>query len=199
MSDAETIQKEINRLGGIQPLEGKYYPLNEAEIAEVEQEVRNDFPKEYSLLLNRYGSFLFANSVAFVPIKSAPEYSHEERLGIPNGSVFSGSEVSVVYGKRHNNQKFELLQNLRVFRDRMPEGFLPFADDGLGNQLCLGLNTEHVPKVYWWDHELEWDAEDYEAETGTPMPVEAKYQNVYLVANSLTEFFERLTISFLAI
>ena len=44
--------------------------------------------------------------------------------------------------------------------------------------------------MYWWDHELEWDAEDYEAETGMPMPAEAKYQNVYLVANGLTEFLK---------
>ena len=114
-------------------MEERYYPLNEAEIAAVEQEAGGEFPKEYSLLLSRYGSFLFTNSVAFVPIKPEPEYLHEESLGIPNRSVFSGSEVSVVYGKRHKNQKFELLQKLRVFRDRMPEGFLPFADDGLGN------------------------------------------------------------------
>lgn len=80
------IQEEIKRLGGIRPLEEQYYPLNEAEIAAVEQEAGGEFPKEYSLLLSRYGSFLFTNSVVFVPIKSEPEYLHEESLGIPNGN-----------------------------------------------------------------------------------------------------------------
>lgn len=38
---------------------------------------------------------------------------------------------------------------------------------------------------------MEWDEE----ETGTPMPAAAKYQNVYLIADTLTAFFEKLTIS----
>lgn len=77
----------------------------------------------------------------------------------------------------------------------MPEGFLPFADDGLGNQLCLCLQPENSQKVYWWDHELEWDAEDYEEETGNTMPAEAKYQNCYLIADTFADFFEKLTIA----
>lgn len=145
-------------------------------------------------LLSVYGESSLVNSVVFEPEKQQPEYLHSEELGIPNGADFCGSGFSTIYGKREKGNVFTLLKKLRVFRDRMPEGFLPFADDGLGNQLRLSVHPAHYQKVYWWDHELEWDAEDYEEETGTVMPAAAKYQNVYLVANSLTEFFEKLTI-----
>jgi hypothetical protein len=189
------IQQEIDRLGGIQPLEDQYYPLSKTDIAEIEKQVGSKLPTEYEWLLTTYGAFLFTNSVQFAPSKQTPEYLHAEQLGIPNGEEFLGSEVADFYGKNQAKRDFTLLNKLQVFRDRMPEGFLPFADDGLGNQLCLALESSSTPKVYWWNHELEWDADDYEEETGEPMPAEAKYQNVYLVADNLTAFFERLTIS----
>lgn len=188
------IQDEIKRLGGIEPLEGRFIPLDEAEINNIEQTFSKKLPEDYRLLLATYGAFVFTNSVEFKPINQAPEYIHAEELDMPIES-FSGSGVATVYGKGGKNNSFDLLKKIRTFRERMPDYFLPFADDGLGNQLCLALDETHYQKVYWWDHELEWDAEDYEEETGEIMPEAAKFQNVYLIANSLTEFFEKLTVS----
>ena len=138
---------------------------------------------------------MFTNPVQFEPLKIQPDYKHPENLGIPNGANFHGSGVSVVYGKSHKRNATTVLNKLTTFRDRMPEGFLPFADDGFGNQLCLNLGSSNHQNVYWWNHELEWDEEDYQEETGTSMPREAKYQNVYLVANNLSGFFERLFVT----
>ena len=189
------IENDIARLGGLRPIEDQFQPLNQTELTEIEKTVAGKLPANYAWLLSAYGECLFVNSVVFKPEKQEPEYSNMQEFGIPNGADFFGSGVSTIYGKRQEGNSFTLLKKLRVFRDRMPEGFLPFADDGLGNQLCLCVHAANYQKVYWWDHELEWDAEDYEEETGTAMPVAAKYQNVYLVANSFTEFFEKLTIS----
>jgi hypothetical protein len=189
------IQQEIDRLGGIQPLESQYHPLSENEIQEIEQQLGSRLPDAYVWLLRNYGAFLFSNAVGFASSKQVPEYHHAAYLGLPNGEDFLGSEVGVFYGKNEANHTFTLRQKLQVFRGRMPDGFLPFADDGLGNQLCLDLGAVLLPKVYWWNHDLEWDAEDYEAETGEVMPAQAKYQNVYLVADSLEAFFKRLTIA----
>ena len=189
------MQQAIDRLGGVQPLEDQYYPLREDEIKEIEQLVGGKLPAAYAWLLSTYGACLFVHTVQFVPTKQMPEYLHAEHTGIPNGHDFFGAEVGSFYGKNASTHAFTLRQKLHVFRDRMPAGFLPFADDGLGNQLCLGLGAASTPKVYWWNHELEWDADDYEAETGQQMPPEAKYQNVYLVADSFEGFFERLTVS----
>ena len=176
-------------------MEDQFYPLNQVDIEAIEESVTGNLPPDYVQLLSTYGEFLFVNSVVFEPEKQQPEYVHNEKLGIPNGTNFPGSGVASIYGKRMNGKSFTLLKKLRVFRERMPEGFLPFADDGLGNQLCLCVHPTNYQKVYWWDHELEWDEADYEEETGSAMPPAAKYQNVYLVANSLTEFFKKLEIA----
>jgi len=188
------IQNEIERLGGIESLEDQFRPLNEAEIGKIEQEVNGQIPDDYRWLLTTYGAFIFTNSVKFEPIKQKPEYVHAEELGMPSG-IFCGSGVATIYGKGGKNGSADLLKKIRTFEERMPNAFLPFADDGLGNQLCLALDKAHYQNVYWWDHELEFDAEDYEEETGEVMPEAAKYQNVYLVASNLTEFFEKLKVA----
>lgn len=190
-----SIKSAIAKLGGIRPLEDKFHPLNKVEVDVLEKEVSANLPDDYGWLLATYGESLLTNSVQFKPLNSEPEHKHPEELGISNGCSFSGSEVTTIYGKNNRKGEFTALEKLKTFRDRMPEKFLPFADDGLGNQLCLCLAPENCQKVYWWKHELEWDAEDYEDETGSAMPNEAKFQNVYLVANSLTESFERLFVS----
>ncbi|RPD45214.1 hypothetical protein DNI29_17635 [Hymenobacter sediminis] len=189
-----SIETSIDIVGGIRPLQDRFCPLNEAEIAELEKAVGARLPQDYVWLLQTYGEFIFRNSVGFAPLKSDPEYKHPEELGIPNGSIFKGSGIATVYGKNTHKGVITILEKLKMYQSRMPEQFLPFADDGMGNQLCLALVPENYQNVYWWDHELEWDEEDYEDETGSPMPNAAKFQNVYLVANSLTELFEKLVV-----
>jgi hypothetical protein len=195
VSNNTSIGTAIDKLGGIKPVEDKFYPLSEVEITELEKEIGSKLPEDYAWLLQTYGAFMFTNSVQFKSLNNEPEYKHPEELGIPNGYSFSGSEVTMVYGKNTRKGVFTVLEKLKTYRDRMPEKFLPFADDGLGNQLCLDFAPENYQKVWWWDHELEWDADDYEDETGTAMPAAAKFQNVYLVANSLAEFFGNLSVS----
>lgn len=190
-----SIEQEVSRLGGIESIEGQFQPLNDAEIARIEKEVGGRLPDDYRWLLHTYGEFLFTNSVEFEPINQNPVYCHPEELGVPNVAPFQGSGISAFYGKKVKGDSITVLKKLNTFRDRMPEGFLPFADDGLGNQLCICLQKANYQKIYWWDHEVEWDEEDYEEETGQPMPKAAKYQNVYLVADSMTAFFERISIS----
>lgn len=186
-----SIQDSINRLGGIEPINNEFEPLSKEDILSIEQRIGSPLPDDYVWLLKTYGGFLFSNSIEFEPEKQQPEYIHSEETDVSNGANFTGSQVSEFYGK--NNSNIIIIKKLNIFQDRMPNNFLPFADDGLGNQLCLSLDSEEG-KVYWWNHELEWDAEDYEEETGVPMPVAAKYQNVYLVAGSLTKFFDKMII-----
>ncbi|UOQ55561.1 SMI1/KNR4 family protein [Hymenobacter cellulosivorans] len=185
------IEDEIKRLGGLKPIEDQFYPLNKQEVELLEKEANGVLPPDYNQFLTTYGECIFLNSVSFKPMKQEPEYVHDEKLGIPNGS-FSGSSLTMFYGKRTKKSTLTIIDTLKRYRERMPEGFVPFADDGLGNQLCISVGPDNYQKVYWWDHEMEWDEEDYEDETGTPMPVSAKYQNVYLLANNFTDFFEKL-------
>ena len=189
------IENEIVRLGGLQPIGGEFNPLTQNDLSKIQQEIMGELPIDYVWIMRTYGECIFINSVSFALDNQQPEYRHPEQLGLPNGAGFCGSEVSTIYGRRATQNEFTLLRKLQIFRDRMPTGFLPFADDGLGNQLCICVSPAHYQKIYWWDHELEWDKEDYLEETGNPMPAEAKYQNVYLVADNLTDFFEKLIIA----
>lgn len=185
------IEDEIKRLGGLKPIEDEFYPLNKQEIELLEKEANGALPSDYNHLLATYGECIFKNPISFKPTKQEPEYVHDEKLGIPNGS-FLGSSLSMLYGKREKKNTLTVVETLERYRERMPEGFVPFADDGLGNQLCICLGHDNYQKIYWWDHEMEWDEDDYEEETGTPMPIAAKYQNVYLLASNLTDFFKKL-------
>jgi hypothetical protein len=74
----------------------------------------------------------------------------------------------------------------------MPDTMIPIADDGGGNQICLGIKGKERGKVYYWDHHNEWDEQDYLEDYGEPMPPEVKFQNVYLIAKSFEDFIQRL-------
>jgi len=75
---------------------------------------------------------------------------------------------------------------------RMPSTIIPIADDGGGNQICIGIKGGEQGKIYYWDHNNEWDEEDYLLDHGRPMPPEVKFQNVHLIASSFVDFISRL-------
>ncbi len=38
---------------------------------------------------------------------------------------------------------------------RIPEEFIPIADDPGGNLICLGIKGTYYENIYFWDHEQE--------------------------------------------
>jgi hypothetical protein len=85
-----------------------------------------------------------------------------------------------------------LAENIEAYKGRMPDMIIPIGDDGMGNQICLGIGGDERGKVYYWDHENEWDEQQYMEDYGVPMPPEMKFQNVYLVAESFEDFIRGL-------
>jgi hypothetical protein len=57
----------------------------------------------------------------------------------------------------------------------------------------LGIRGPEAGKVYYWDHEREWDEQDY-LEQGLPVPPDLKFQNVHLIAGSFEDFIARLYV-----
>lgn len=80
---------------------------------------------------------------------------------------------------------------LRNYQGRLPDRSLPVATDGAGNLIYRIDSRERTPGWYGWDHDNEWDAADYREQTGTAMPPQAKYQNVYFIAESFSGLLER--------
>lgn len=84
-----------------------------------------------------------------------------------------------IHGGEHDN----LLGYLEIYKERIPPNFLPIAHDPGGNLICMSVEGEDKGKIYFWDHEEEADPDQGET---------AGYQNVYLIADSFTDFFENL-------
>jgi cell wall assembly regulator SMI1 len=74
----------------------------------------------------------------------------------------------------------DLRQYLKIYRGRVPGSFLPIAHDPGGNLLCIGTTGGEFGKVYFWDHEKEADG------------VAPDMSNMYLVADSFSDFLQRL-------
>lgn len=187
-------EEKIKHLGGLAPVRSDdFNGLSAKEIQQIEDKIESSLPDDYKAFLAQYGTVLFNKSVGFKPIEQNAVYPHNDETGLPN-PPFNGSQVSVFFGKDAAEPADSLSSKLEVYKDRMPNSVIPIADDGLGNKICLNVGKEDKGKIYWWDHENEWDEEDYEEETGTKMPEEAKYQNIYLVAESFSDFIEKLHI-----
>jgi len=183
----------IEKLGGLYECQSP--KIEEVDILKFESDINAKIPKDYEKFLLEYGYCIFNESISFHPIKNSSEYNHTECTGMMN-HLFHGSQVGCFFGinldaeSSHN----ELIDIYRTYYGRMPENFLPIADDGLGNKICISLNDESFGYVYWWDHENEWDEDNYFDDVGKNMPNEVKYQNVYLISESFTEFLTKLKI-----
>jgi len=188
MNDKLTVL--IEKLGGFD----ESYPLSVENVKAVEIAINSKLPDEYETFLLEYGYAMPEQILVFYPEKGSSEYIHDETIGFTN-LLFHGSELSYFYGINPESGDNELLDAVETYKDRMPEYFLPIADDGLGNQICISLNKDSFGHVYWWNHENEWDEGNYCKDVGVEMPNKVKFQNIYLIAESFCSFLAKLTIS----
>jgi hypothetical protein len=135
-------------------------------IAEFEARWRMVLPAEYkAFLLHSNGGYPTPNT-----FRVPGWYGH-------------GNSVMSFYGIHDGSKTRRLDWARQVLDERVPADLIPIAIDANGNQICLGWKGERKGKVYFWDHEDELD-EDGDFVTD--------YRNVYLIANSLQEFFDGL-------
>lgn len=176
------IERKFQLLGGVIP----YDPMTEAELVAIEAAIGESLPAEYRKFMKEYGAAEFGELVEFHLLKSFP-------LFVPrNGAspTYEKGPFSHFYGSSGGNQG--LAKRIDAYRGRVPDAVIPIGDDGGGNQICIGIKCNDKGKVYYWDHNHEWDEEDYLEETGEPMPAEVKFQNLYLAADSFEDFIRRL-------
>ncbi|MCY9340991.1 SMI1/KNR4 family protein, partial [Bacillus haynesii] len=87
------------------------------------------------------------------------------------------SVLNVFYGIRDMYDNLE--DFLDIMEDRLPEGFIPIAEDPAGNVICLGTNEPFYEKIYFWDHEEESENLD-------------DMSNMYFLADNINEFLDNL-------
>jgi hypothetical protein len=167
------IENRFGLLGGVMPIGKAFVPVAEEELNAIETALGVALPGDYREFVQKFGTSAFGALVQFQPIE---------------GEV---GPLSHFYGSKSAGSN-SLMRNVEKYQGRMPETMIPIADDGGGNQICLGIDGEDQGKVYYWDHHNEWDEEDYLEEHGKPMPPEVKFQNVHLIAESFEDFIQRL-------
>lgn len=106
--------------------------------------------------------------------------------------TFEGSSADVFFSK--DKDVYDLNWNIKNYNDRIPDNMLPIFTDGMGNLGLLSLRDDTYEKVYFWDHEFEWDVDDYFEETGKKMHDDVKFQNLWLIGNNFTDFLSRCYI-----
>lgn len=99
------------------------------------------------------------------------------------------------YSENINYQKnSQISERLEKYKNRIPDNFLPISSNEFGDLICLCTQGERIGRIFYWDHENEWDEEDYFDEFGVPIPEEVKMQNMYLVGEDLYDCFNRMVL-----
>lgn len=188
------MEEIFEALGGLRNIKNiSNAVLDNEDIASIEKSIDSHLPDDYKSYLKDYGLKGFNESVFFKPLNTEAIYIHDEILGIPN-FVFKGSYVDSFFGKVENSPK-DIFKNLNMYQDRIPKKCLPIGGDGLGNLILIRLTENNYSNILFWDHENEWDEEDYEEESeGRSFEENIKYQNTYLIGDNFSNFLERLEV-----
>jgi hypothetical protein len=189
---AMTFEARLKELG-LKPLYGNYRPMSADEIAQLEQAMGGSLPDDYKSFISKFGCSHFGRCKMVVrPITPPPrrEFDHETGRRISRADTDDFFNFSVFLGGG-DKEEYRLLLEFELFRDRIPESVFPFADDLGGSVYCLGVTGKDREKVYYWSFSDDRVPEDY-TEQGLPVPENILYLNMTLVANSFTDFVNRL-------
>lgn len=165
---------------GIRPIYDKYYPLQASELAEVERLKACKLPLDYLQFVTKYGWSGFSPEVSVRSIEQPPsDFTDEDVIGVEK---FYGGEMDG-YGL--------LRMAHSTFCESMPLETIPIASSYGSSQFILGLGGSDLNKVYFWNFEGWPDPDDY-LDEGIKVPEDWQYENLTLVAESFTDFLNRL-------
>lgn len=95
------------------------------------------------------------------------------------------TSVDILYGIMDSTSSYDHLDLAKNFNNRkhqMPQGVLSIGHDPGGNYICIALTEDRYGQVFFYDHEEP--NEDAEGNL--------TWDNLYLVANTFTDFLNKL-------
>jgi SMI1 / KNR4 family (SUKH-1) len=144
-------------------------PTSVQDIEKFETIINTKLPEDYKSFLLKYNGGR--------PIKEDC-FKYVETINGKTRVTGSGIEwFMALYGGKFNN----ILKEYNLLKGRIPYEMIPIANGFCGNAICLCIRGANYGKVYYWDHENENPEDD------NPW-----YENVYLIANSFTDFINSL-------
>jgi len=119
--------------------------------------------------------------------------------GSPTLYLFEVNGVERVFGAllKINNPDSgtDILNVFKNYKDTLPKGLVPFAFDPAGDLICFDYKDHgDNPIIVFWEHENAGEKETYMQEEGLreEQAEERARENVYYVAETFTEFLEKL-------
>jgi len=143
--DVEAI---LAKLGGIEPSVGdEFDPLTALDVRQIEKAVGAKLPKLLQQILTSYGSFSFKNYVFYTPTVKFPKSYSKWNRGIV------GMLLGKVNPKYPRARAISILRTLDMLDDVLPAKYLPIAEDGMGDVVCLSLARKNAGVIFLWNHE----------------------------------------------
>lgn len=102
---------------------------------------------------------------------------HPERCNFLNPEADRLDSVELFYGL---GETYDLIWECREYALRMPKELMPIAYSG-GRQICICTERENSGRIFLWDSEEEM-----------PEVEQPYYENIYFLADSLTNFLRAL-------
>lgn len=92
---------------------------------------------------------------------------------------YGSSILKELYGINKNEPIRDIQNTTKMFKNSIPDKYIPIGCDQLGNQIILSIKDEHKNKIYFWWHEGETNSEN-------------KDSNIFLIEDNFTSFLNSL-------
>lgn len=104
--------------------------------AALQQQIGTDLPAEFQDFINEYGGIACDGTLLATIAEPCP-WGQKAR-------------INVFYGFSRDGKYYDLRDTLAMYASRLPNAFLPIAEDPGGNQICLSCSDG---SIWFWDHE----------------------------------------------
>jgi hypothetical protein len=108
----------------LQPINDRFYEATEAQIRDIEVQIRAALPVDYVSFLQRFGGAMF---------------SGEAYIGSPVARILG---IFTIYAA--GGEKGSVLSDLQAHPEYVHAGFLPIADDTFNNRFVLKVSSGEV-------------------------------------------------------
>ena len=189
------IKSLVEKMGGVQRFTFEpLIPTSRKSMSKFLDITKEEFSDYLDYLELFGGETGFIKEFKLTPYSNLPEYCYpDDDIPVGGNIEWSGGDLGFFYGENINYQKnSQISERLEKYKNRIPDNFLPISSNEFGDLICLCTQGERIGQIFYWDHENEWDEEDYFDEFGVQMHEEVKFQNIYLIGKNLYDCFSRM-------
>jgi len=144
MTEHAWIDGIVSALSFRRPEGLSWSPPTDAAFERLARALGSAVPTDYQYFVTKYGSIILGDDDFAVKVPICEP--------CPWGKVV---RPEIFYPLLHEHP-YSLEEQLLTYRERIPVGVLPIADDAGGNQVCLDVAGDFPGSVWFWDHEQRW-------------------------------------------